>query len=138
MEIPSKANFPRAREVAYLDTAAEGLPPEQGCEALAQYYRHKASGSPGRRQLYVTQTEAIVAAAGLLNTAPRHVALLSSTSERLNLLVNSIDWRAGDEAWIPHGEILAAIKARKPTPASKAIAAHIDNSRERMLKLFGT
>jgi DNA-binding GntR family transcriptional regulator len=43
-----------------------------------------------------------------------------------------------DAAWIPHGEILAALEARKPTSASKAMAAHIDNARDRMLKLFGT
>jgi DNA-binding GntR family transcriptional regulator len=41
-------------------------------------------------------------------------------------------------AWIPHGEILAALEARKPVQASKAMAAHIDSSRDRMLKLFGT
>jgi DNA-binding GntR family transcriptional regulator len=43
-----------------------------------------------------------------------------------------------DSGWIPHGEIFAALEARKPTLASKAMAAHIDSSRDRMLKLFGT
>jgi DNA-binding GntR family transcriptional regulator len=43
-----------------------------------------------------------------------------------------------DSAWIPHGEILAALETRKAIQARKAMAAHIDNSRDRMLKLFGT
>lgn len=43
-----------------------------------------------------------------------------------------------DSGWIPHGEIFAALEARKPTLASKAMAAHIDHSRDRMLRLFGT
>ncbi len=39
---------------------------------------------------------------------------------------------------ILHGEILAAIEARKPQEAGRAMAAHIDTSRDRMLKLFGS
>jgi DNA-binding GntR family transcriptional regulator len=43
-----------------------------------------------------------------------------------------------DTVWIPHGEILNALEARKPVLASKAMAAHVDNSRDRMLRLFGS
>jgi DNA-binding GntR family transcriptional regulator len=43
-----------------------------------------------------------------------------------------------DSAWIPHGEILAALETHKAIQARKAMAVHIDNSRDRMLKLFGT
>ena len=43
-----------------------------------------------------------------------------------------------DLAWVPHGEILLALEAHKPVQANKAMAAHIDSSRDRMLKLFGT
>jgi GntR family transcriptional regulator, rspAB operon transcriptional repressor len=41
-----------------------------------------------------------------------------------------------DRAWIPHGEILGALQARKPADAHQAMAAHIEYARERMLKLF--
>jgi DNA-binding GntR family transcriptional regulator len=43
-----------------------------------------------------------------------------------------------DTGWIPHGEILAALEAHKSALASMAMAAHIDHSRDRMLRLFGT
>jgi DNA-binding GntR family transcriptional regulator len=43
-----------------------------------------------------------------------------------------------DGGWIPHCEILTALETRKAGQARKAMAAHIDNSRDRMLKLFGT
>jgi DNA-binding GntR family transcriptional regulator len=43
-----------------------------------------------------------------------------------------------DTVWIPHGEILNALEARKPALANKAMAAHVDNSRDRMLRLFGS
>jgi DNA-binding GntR family transcriptional regulator len=43
-----------------------------------------------------------------------------------------------DAAWVPHGEILAAIEAHRSLQAGKAMGAHIDSARDRMLKLFGT
>jgi selenocysteine lyase/cysteine desulfurase len=98
--VPDKAQFPRAREVVYLDSAAEGLPPHGSGEALAQYFRDKSSGSPGRVRLYHEERETVAAAARMLGTQPQHVALLSNATEGLNLLANSIDWRPGDEVLI--------------------------------------
>jgi DNA-binding GntR family transcriptional regulator len=43
-----------------------------------------------------------------------------------------------DSAWIGHGDIFAALESRKAVQARKAMAAHIDKARDRMLKLFGT
>jgi len=43
-----------------------------------------------------------------------------------------------DSQRILHGEILRAIEAHQPVEAARAMAAHIDTSRDRMLKLFGT
>lgn len=43
-----------------------------------------------------------------------------------------------DSEWVPHGEIFSALEKRKPSHARKAMASHIDNARDRMLKLFGT
>jgi DNA-binding GntR family transcriptional regulator len=43
-----------------------------------------------------------------------------------------------DSEWVPHGEIFSALERRKASQASRAMAAHIDHSRDRMLKLFGT
>jgi DNA-binding GntR family transcriptional regulator len=42
-----------------------------------------------------------------------------------------------DGGRVPHEEILSALEARKPNQARQAMAAHIDNARDRMLKLFG-
>ncbi|MCC6589870.1 MAG: GntR family transcriptional regulator [Bryobacterales bacterium] len=43
-----------------------------------------------------------------------------------------------DSQRILHTEIMQAIEARQPVEASRAMARHIDTSRDRMLKLFGT
>ncbi len=41
-----------------------------------------------------------------------------------------------ERSWIPHGEILAALEARRPGEARQAMAIHIDYARDRMLRLF--
>ena len=57
MELTRGRIFPQARAVTYLDTAAEGLP-FPGCEeAIAEYFRDKSRGTPGRRRLYETARE---------------------------------------------------------------------------------
>lgn len=41
-----------------------------------------------------------------------------------------------DPHWIPHGEIMAALRSRNGPDAAAAMAAHIDHARDRMLTLF--
>jgi cysteine desulfurase / selenocysteine lyase len=95
-----KQLFPLTREVTYLDTAAEGLPP-LACEAaLAEYWRAKSRGTPGRAHLYERQRETEEAAAKLLNTSADNIVLLANASEALNILANSIDWKPADEVLI--------------------------------------
>ncbi len=40
--------------------------------------------------------------------------------------------------WIGHGEILSALRQGKPSAAAQVMARHIDLSRDKMLRLFGT
>lgn len=89
--------FPRAQEVAYLDTAAEGLPLPQSEAAFSEYYRAKARGTPGREELHAVEAEALHLVARLLGTEPVNVAFLASASDALNLLALSIDWTLGDQ-----------------------------------------
>lgn len=95
-----KLLFPITKETTYLDTAAEGIPPSTAIDAFANYMRAKTAGSPGRQQLYDMERICSATAARLLETDPANIALLSSASEGLNSLANSIDWREGDEVLI--------------------------------------
>lgn len=95
-----KKLFPGARQAAYLDTAAEGLPLSEGGAALAAYFQDKSLGSHGRRRFHPEEELAQSAAARLLGTDPENVALVSSASEGLNILANSIHWNPGDEVLI--------------------------------------
>jgi DNA-binding GntR family transcriptional regulator len=40
--------------------------------------------------------------------------------------------------WIPHTDILLAIESHRPLEAQQAMAIHIDSSRDKMIKLFGS
>jgi selenocysteine lyase/cysteine desulfurase len=64
------------------------------------YWREKSRGTPGRECFFRKQAETEAAAAALLNTPAENVALLGNSSEALNVLANSIDWRPGDEVLI--------------------------------------
>ncbi len=95
-----KKLFPIPAGVSYLDTAAEGLPPLAIEAALAAYWGAKRRGTPGRTRLFEEQKEVEAAAARLLQTDADNVVLLANSSEALNLLANSIEWKAGDEVLI--------------------------------------
>ena len=40
--------------------------------------------------------------------------------------------------WIPHTDILSAMESHRPLEAQQAMAIHIDSSRDKMIKLFGS
>ncbi len=100
LTVPQKSLFPRAQEVSYLDTAAEGLPPATAQHALDAYWAAKNRGTPGRQRLFAEQRETERTAARLLGVSPENVVLLANTSEALNLLANSLVWESGDEVLI--------------------------------------
>lgn len=89
--------FPTAQTQCYLDTAAEGLPPQCVLDALSEYWREKSRGTPGRGRHYEVQASAEDAVAELLGAPKDDVVLLSNTSDALNLLAQGIDWKPGDE-----------------------------------------
>lgn len=95
-----KELFPYAKDVVYLDTAAEGLPAPRVREAFRDYCRAKSLGTPGRVKFHETERESISLAATILGTDPANVALVGSASEGLNVLATSIDWMPGDQVII--------------------------------------
>lgn len=92
--------FPRAGEVTYLDSAAEGLPLPEIEQSFAEYYCAKARGTPGRREFHAAEAETLCLVARLLGTEPANIAFLASASDALSLLALSIDWKPGDQVII--------------------------------------
>ena len=95
-----KSLFPRAQELVYLDTAAEGLPLPAVEKGFTQYYRAKAQGTPGRREFHAVEAEVQELVGRLLGTDAANVAFLPSASDALSLLALSIDWKPGDQVII--------------------------------------
>lgn len=87
---------PGTRDITYLDTAAEGLPPRSLADGLQAYVRDKNLGTPGRARLHEVEREVTASAALLLSSPPEDVVLLPNASEALNLLANSLQWRPGE------------------------------------------
>jgi cysteine desulfurase / selenocysteine lyase len=89
--------FSRAAEVTYLDTAAEGLPHPLCEQAFGDYFKAKSQGTPGRREHYAAEKDALALAARLLGTDLGTVGFAASASDALALLSASIDWKPGDQ-----------------------------------------
>lgn len=97
IRLPVKDRFFRAREVAYLDTAAEGLPPpDTAAEPLSRYFRDKSVGTPGRRVLRAKM--------GAARSAP-------TKAEEIGILSCGWPWT------IPTGKTAACKRFRDRTPA---------------------
>ncbi|UUO04939.1 aminotransferase class V-fold PLP-dependent enzyme [Blastopirellula sp. J2-11] len=82
---------------AYLNTAAEGLPLQSCVDAVQQYLTAKSHGEPGRVEFWKEYERAKQGAARLFSVDADQIALISSTTEALNTIAHSIDWRPGDE-----------------------------------------
>ncbi|MFN0168810.1 MAG: aminotransferase class V-fold PLP-dependent enzyme [Bryobacteraceae bacterium] len=97
MESSYRHLFPRAGQVTYLDTAAEGLPAPGAEQALDDYHRDKATGTPGRRRFFAVERSCRESLARLLGSTPDDVTLVSNATEALAILANSLPLQAGDE-----------------------------------------
>lgn len=106
-------DFPALADKAYLNTAAEGIPPRTVLQALAQYGEDKLLGMDGRvrheREWHATRQQ-VAQAFGL---TPDEIGICSCSSEAFNLaalalqlgsgdevIVNDLDFPAGTTPWL--------------------------------------
>jgi selenocysteine lyase/cysteine desulfurase len=88
--------FPIAASSTYLDNAARGPLPRSHVEAVGAFLRGMSDGASSRDSASLIE-ETRERAARLLNCGTEEVALLSTTSQGLNLVPGGLDWRGGDE-----------------------------------------
>ncbi len=88
--------FPFARTAAYLNTAAEGLLPRSGREALLRYADDKARGASGRAAMYATETRLRECVGRWIRARPDQVAFLPSTARGVDAVLQAIPWHPGD------------------------------------------
>ena len=109
-------DFPSLADRAYLNTAAEGVPPPPVAAALAQYARDKELGMDGR-PLHAAQWEATRAlVAEFYGLSAAEIGVCSCSSEAYNLaalalrlkpgdevVINDLDFPAGATPWLQAG-----------------------------------
>ena len=95
-----RRSFPMLDEMVYLNTAAEGMPPVEVGEALAQYFRDKQLGMDGRERHFAALEETKSLVAELYGLAAAEIAICSCSSEAFNLAALAMRLREGDEVVI--------------------------------------
>ena len=93
-------DFPALANIAYLNTAAESIPPLCVHEAIEQYCRDKNEGMRGRDAHFATLEDCREISAQMIGLAKDEVSFCSCSSEAYNLLAGALDLKADDEVVI--------------------------------------
>lgn len=92
-----RRDFPSLEGQAYLNTAAENIPPQRVFDAVNAYMRDKCDGMNGRKAHFERVHACRSVAARMIGLAPEEVSFCSCSSEAYNLLANAIDPQQEDE-----------------------------------------
>ena len=95
-----RRDFPSLAGRTYLNTAAEGIPPPQVGEALAEYVRDKQLGMDGRTAHFIQWEAAKELVAEMYGLTSAEVSICSCSSEAYNLAAMALRLRDGDEVVI--------------------------------------
>ena len=95
-----RRSFPMLDEMVYLNSAAEGMPPVEVGEALAQYFRDKQLGMDGRERHFAALEETKSLVAELYGLTAAEIGICSCSSEAFNLAALAMRLREGDEVVI--------------------------------------
>ena len=115
-EASRREQFPTLAGMTYLNTAAEGIPPLVVREALAEYFRDKQQGSPGREAHMAQLAEVQRLTAALYGLTAEEIGVCSCSSEAYNLaalalrlqpddevIITDLDFPAGQTPWLQEG-----------------------------------
>lgn len=90
-------DFPSLANRVYLNSAAEGIPPQQVLDALSQYGQDKIVGMDGRLLHQEQWSQAREKVAKFLGFATEDIGICSCSSEAYNLLHLALALKEGDE-----------------------------------------
>lgn len=93
-------DFPSLDGLAYLNTAAEGIPPRDVGLALEQYLADKLRGMDGRDAHFAQWNAACELVGRAFGLSAAEVSICSSSSEAFNLAALALRLREGDEVVI--------------------------------------
>jgi selenocysteine lyase/cysteine desulfurase len=91
-----RADFPALRDLTFLNTAYTGLIPQAVVDAAREWTATRASRTYTVGEMLAKADEARKLYAGMIGASEDEVAFVSSTTEGENIVVNSLEFRAGD------------------------------------------
>lgn len=125
-------DFPSLSGIAYLNTAAESIPPRCTGEAVEEYWRHKLEGMRGRDGHFAQVEACREVSARMLGLQTEEVSFCSCSSEAYNLLASALQLTGGDEVVVTDLDFPAGVTPwlRAPEPPKlhvwKATAGALD------------
>jgi cysteine desulfurase/selenocysteine lyase len=145
-----REDFPALEGIAYLNTAAESIPPRCVGEAIERYWRDKQLGMRGREPHFAAVESCREVAARMLELGTREVSFCSCSSEAYNLLsgaldlgpqdevvVSDLDFPAGATPWLraPRPPRLRLWRAREDGTLAVEDLAELLNERTRLVQV---
>ncbi len=96
--------FPATSHCAYLDTGSAGLSFPGHAQAVAEFFEAKSRGYVAR-DIWQAKAAAIrQSLADWLGVRPNEIDFFSGTTDALNIVGHSIDWRVGDDIVVASDE----------------------------------
>ncbi|HYF34692.1 MAG TPA: aminotransferase class V-fold PLP-dependent enzyme, partial [Prosthecobacter sp.] len=92
-----RRDFPALTGIAYLNTAAESIPPTCVGEALQAYWQDKLKGMRGRDGHFAAVEACREISAKMIGLTPEETSFCSCSSEAYNLLASALNLSGADE-----------------------------------------
>ena len=96
-DVSLRRDFPSLEGLAYLNTAAESIPPVAVHEAVQEYLRDKSLGMRGRDGHFEAVERCREVSARMVGMRTGEVSFCSCSSEAYNLLASAMEFASGDE-----------------------------------------
>ena len=96
-----REQFPVCQKLVYVNTGWSGPSPILVVNAIKERLDYEMEQGPTTVDVYESgrkiQAEALAAVAGLLNASTEEICLTDNTTSGLNIVINGLPWRSGDE-----------------------------------------
>jgi selenocysteine lyase/cysteine desulfurase len=125
-----RRDFPSLEGRAYLNTAAEGVPPLAVGEALQQYFRDKQLGMDGRKAHAVQWEAARSLTAEFFGLTAAEIGICSCSAEAYNLAALALQLKDGDEVVVNDLDFPAGATPwlQRSSPAVPRVWRHRDGA----------
>ena len=108
-----RAQIPACQRTIYMNTGWSGPSPTSVVEVIKERLEYESYEGPTTRAMLdsgrALQLQARQAAADLLHVSAEEIVLTQNTTDGLNLVLNGLEWREGDEiitCGLEHGSVL--------------------------------